>query len=244
MREETLDYKVELPLFEGPLDLLLHLVRKNDVEIEEIPIALILDQYLGYLQQARGLNIDLAGEFLELAAELAWIKSKMLLPESENEKEEGPDPRADLAARLLEYRKYKLAAVFLSQRPMLGRDLFRRPSQTLDDPEREPMIEAEPAALLTAFQELLKRLPSEQSHEVRRERVGVAERIIELVEKMRGESQMLFERLFEDEKTREEMIVTFLAILEMARQKLIRILQENVSGAIVIQPLILQEGEA
>ncbi|MBI2500495.1 MAG: segregation/condensation protein A [Deltaproteobacteria bacterium] len=208
MREETLDYKVELPLFEGPLDLLLHLVRKNDVEIEEIPIALILDQYLGYLQQARGLNIDLAGEFLELAAELAWIKSKMLLPESEDEKEEGPDPRADLAARLLEYRKYKLAA------------------------------------LLTAFQELLKRLPSEQSHEVRRERVGVAERIIELVEKMRGESQMLFERLFEDEKTREEMIVTFLAILEMARQKLIRILQENVSGAIVIQPLILQEGEA
>ena len=239
--ESPTDYRVDLPLFEGPLDLLLHLIRKNDLDIRDIPIATILSQYLEYLNLARDLDIDLAGEFLETAAELTYIKSKLLLPEAEPEGEEGPDPRADLVARLLEYQKFKRAAEFLSQRPLLGRDVFRRRPVAEAASDEEEMIEVDTLALLNAFQEVLKRLPREQSHVIRNERVGVAERVIELIEGLRGKQEIRFEALFEADRTRTEIVVTLLALLEMARQKLVRIVQEGVNGAIAVCPLFSEE---
>ena len=238
--ENTAPYRIALPLFEGPLDLLLHLIKKNDLNIHDIPISTILTQYLDYLQLARELDIDLAGEFLDLAAELTYIKSKKLLPELPQEGEEEVDPRADLVAKLLEYQKYKWAAQNLLERPQLGREIFRREAPTLE-PVEEQTLEVDTLTLLSVFQELLKRMPKEQHYEARNDRVGVAERIIELIELLRGKSQLLFEALFESVKTRSEVVTTFLALLEMARQRLARVVQEGSNGAIVVCPLFSEE---
>lgn len=236
------DYKVSLDVFEGPLDLLLHLIKKDDLNIYDIPISRLLDQYLEYLNLARELDIDIAGEFVEMASELAYIKSKMLLPEPEEDEEEGPDPRAELMRRLLEYRRYKLAAQSLMQRPLLGRDVFTRLEETSEAPAEGLEIEADTASLLTAFQNLLKRLPAEQYHEIRERGLGVAESILQLTERLKGQGQVAFEDLFEDDKTRGGLVLTFLAILEMAKQRLIRIIQEQVFHRIFICPLF-SEGE-
>lgn len=236
------DYKVQLEIFEGPLDLLLHLIKKEDIHIYDIPIARLLGQYLEYVNIVRELNIDLAGEFLEMAAELTYIKSKMLLPESEAEEDEGPDPRADLVARLLEYRRYKMAAEALLKRPLLGRDVFVRPSFETETPGEEALIEVDSLTLLAAFRDLLKRLPEEKFHEVRQPTMGVAERVLELTEKLKGRRQVAFEDLFEEERIRGDVVVTFLAILEMAKQKLLRIVQERVFHKIYVCPLFSEEG--
>jgi len=236
-------YKVSLEVFEGPLDLLLHLIKKEDVDIYDIPIARLLEQYLDYLNLAHELDIDLAGEFLETASELAYIKSKMLLPEAEDEEDEGPDPRADLVARLLEYQRYKMAAQSLMSKPLLGRDVFTRPPLAIESEEGERFIEVDSLALLSAFQDLLKRLPKDQFHEVRQTRLGVSERISELTEKLKGKKQAAFEDLFEGDRSRSDVVVTFLAILEMAKQRLLRILQEQVFHKIYVCPLFSDEGE-
>jgi segregation and condensation protein A len=235
--------KVELEIFEGPLDLLVHLIRKEEINIYDIPVARLLEQYLEYVNIARELNIDLAGEFLEMAAELAYIKSKMLLPESEAEEEEGPDPRADLVARLLEYRRYKMAAEALLKRPLLGRDVFIRPRFETEPSGEEALIEVDSLALLAAFRDLLKRLPEEKFHEVRQPRMGVAERVLELTEKLKGRRQVAFEDLFEEGGSRGDVVVAFLAILEMAKQRLLRIVQERVFHKIYVCPLFSGEGE-
>ncbi|MBI4374799.1 MAG: segregation/condensation protein A [Deltaproteobacteria bacterium] len=237
--------RIRLPVFEGPLDLLLHLIKKEDLDIQEIPISLILTQYLEYLRLAEDLDVDLAGEFLDMAAELAYIKSKMLLPDSETEEDEGNDPRAGLVQKLLEYQKFKRAAMTLLQRPILGKNVFKRaPSETgAEITGEEEVIEADTLSLLTAFQELLKRMPKGKSHEVFRERVGVSERVLELIEKIRGTDRSLFDALFQEDRSRTELVVTFLALLEMARQKLIRIVQDGVGAAIVVCSLI-KEGES
>ncbi len=241
--ERSENYRVALPLFEGPLDLLLHLIRKNDLDLYDIPVSTILAQYLDYLQIAKELDIDLAGEFLEMAAELAWLKSRMLLPEPASEAEEGPDPREDLLNRLLEYQKYKLAAGQLMERPILDRDVFRRPATNQDFSEEEgEMVEIDALTLLSAFQSILRRLPKEQGFEVRRDRVGIAERVIELIELLRGRGQTLFESLFQGDRTRGEVVITLLALLEMARQKLLRIFQEQ--STIVVQSLITDQEES
>ena len=239
--EPSPDYRVQLPLFEGPLDLLLHLIKKNDLDINDIPMAVVLGQYLEYLQLARELNIDLAGEFLEMAAELTYIKSKLLLPEPPVEAEEGPDPRADLVAKLLEYQRYKSAASLLISRPMLGRDVFRRPPATGETPEEESWVAVDTLKLLSVFQDLLKRIPEVRGHEVRGDRLGVTEKILELMERLQGKERLLFEALFAGDRTRGEVVVTFLAMLEMARQRLIRVVQEQVGGPIVVVPLFSQE---
>jgi segregation and condensation protein A len=240
MNGATQSYRVQLPVFEGPLDLLLHLIKKNNVEIHDIPVSLILDQYLRFLELAKELDIDLAGEFLDLAAELAYIKSRMLLPEPEEEEKEDNDPREDLVKRLLEYNKFKLAARSLLDRPLLGRDLFRRNVGAPADSSGE-FLEADLTSLFGAFGEILKRLPREERKELQKDRVGVAERVLELIEKMRGQPSLLFESLFVEEMSRSEIVVTFLALLEMARQKMIRIVQETTQGAVVVCPLLSDE---
>jgi segregation and condensation protein A len=141
--EERFPYTVRLEMFEGPLDLLLHLINKNELDITNIPIALITEQYLEYLRLMKVLNLDIAGEYLLMASTLLYIKSKMLLPtSSEEEEEEGEDPRAELVRRLLEYQKYKKAAVELERRPLLDRDVFiRLMTVDIDEPAEEEKVE-------------------------------------------------------------------------------------------------------
>jgi segregation and condensation protein A len=232
-------YKVNLPAFEGPLDLLLHLIRKNDVQVTDIPIAEILEQYVEYLGLLQELNIDLAGEFILMAAELTHIKSKMLLPDASEDEDEGEDPRADLARRLLEYQRFKEAASTLGRRPLLNREVFVRPHIASEE-EEEENLEADAFKLLLAFQQILKTLKPEQYHEVVVERLSVTERIYELLEKLKANPQSTFEALFEGQFTKSQCIVTFLAILEMARLKLIKVFQASAEAPIRVQ---FAEGE-
>ena len=236
-----MDYRIHLEAFEGPLDLLLHLIKKEDIDIYNIPIARLLDQYIEYINLAKELDIDLAGEFLEMAAELTYIKSRMLLPESSADEDEGPDPRADLVAKLLEYQRYKMAAQALLRRPMLGRDVFIRPTTTETGEAQEMFVEADTLALLSAFQKLLKKMPPDQVHEIQRTQKGVAERVLELTEFLRGRKQIAFEDLFEGGRSRSDIVGTFLAILEMAKQGLVKIIQERVH--IFVASLITENTE-
>jgi len=226
-------YKVSLPIFEGPLDLLLHLIRKNDVSIADIPISLVLDQYLEYLSFMQELNIDLAGEFILMAAELTHIKSKTLLPDTTaEEEEEGVDPRAELAKRLLEYQRFKDAAQLLSKRVQLGREVFVRLQATEEIEQDDEVLPTDSFKLITAFNEILKKLKPERYHEVAVERLSVTQRIYELMERFGAESSLTFDSLFEGPVSRSQCIVTFLAVLEMMRLKLIRIWQTEEGGTI------------
>lgn len=241
--QDSQDYRVHLDLFEGPLDLLLHLIKKEEVDIYDIPIARLLGGYLEYVELARELNIDLAGDFLEMAAELTYIKSKMLLPEPPEEIDAGPDPRAELVARLLEYQRYKVAAERLMERPLLSRDVFVRASQSDEGGTEEELLEIDSITLLSAFQDILKRVPAGQIHEIRQPLQGVAERVIELTDRLKGVGEIAFEGLFEGVGTRTEIVVTFLALLEMAKQGLVRIFQ--IGEKIFVCPLFsaTKEGE-
>lgn len=231
-------YKVDLEVFEGPLDLLLHLIRKNDVDILDIPVAFILEQYMSHLELMEELNIDLAGDFLLLASELLHIKSKMLLPDIEDAEAEDElsDPRSDLVRRLLEYQRYKEAAQELIQRPMLGRDVFTQ-AVVIDEVEaEEEPVEADLFHLISSFYELLKKAPKKTVHEVQVERVSVTERIYELMDFLREKPMVEFTRLFEGATTRDRLIVTFLAILEMARLKMLQVTQSEACGEIYLVP--------
>jgi segregation and condensation protein A len=231
--------KIDLEIFEGPLDLLLHLIRKHDVDILNINITLILEQYMEYLNLLEELNIDLAGDFLLMASELAHIKSKMLLPDhgGEDEEEEGEDPRSELVRRLLEYQRYKEAAQDLIHRPMLGRDVFIQGASQEELEEEEPAIEVDVFQLISCFNDLLKKAPPKTVHEVQVERVSVTERIYELMDALRGKKTVEFKSLFEGQFTRERLIVTFLAVLEMTRLKVLQVQQSDTYGEIYLIPI-------
>jgi segregation and condensation protein A len=225
-------YAVKLSIFEGPLDLLLHLIRLNEVDITDIPIALIAEQYIEYLDLMRELNLDVAGEYLLMAATLAWIKSRMLLPPEEGEEEdEGADPRAELIARLLEYQRFKEAAEQLRERQILGRDVFevRGPSpETTPEAERE--IEVGLIELLEAFRKILRAAQSaEQPHEVATEMITVRERMVAVMDALRAREVVEFEQIFQLEEevppSRTLIVVTFLAILELVRLSALRVYQ-------------------
>jgi segregation and condensation protein A len=225
-------YAVKLSIFEGPLDLLLHLIRLNEVNITDIPIARIARQYVEYLDLMRELNLDVAGEYLLMAATLAWIKSRMLLPPAEgDEEEEGADPRAELVARLLEYQRFKEAAEELRERHILGRDVFeaRGPAPHGRPPE-EREVEVGLIQLLEAFRKVLRIAESgDQRHEVATEIITVRERMIVVMDSLRAGSAIEFEQIFEAEGTgfpsRTAIVVTFLAVLELVRLSILRVYQ-------------------
>ena len=227
-KEEVFPYTVRLEMFEGPLDLLLHLINKNELDITNIPIALITEQYLEYIKLMKILNLDVVGEYLLMASTLLHIKSKMLLPiSSGEEEEEGEDPRAELVRRLLEYQKYKEAAVELERRPMLDRDVFMRsaPVDTEEPPEEE-RVEVSLFELLEAFRQLLGRAKPEAFHEVILERVTVEEKLQEILSLLQKEKRsMAFHLLFPEQASRRVIVVTFLAILELVKMKRVRIFQ-------------------
>lgn len=221
------NYKVKLPIFEGPLDLLLHLIKKNDIDPSNIPISELLGQYMEYVGLLQELNIDMAGEFILMAAELAHMKSKTLLPNAKPEEEEGEDPRAELARRLLEYQRYKDAALALNQRALLGRDVFLRIPLPEETEAQEGPLEGDSFKLLTAFNDVLKRLKPEKAHEVLVERLSVTERIYQILDQLKLVKSMQFEILFEGLTTKAQCVVTFLAVLELARLKLVSTYQSE-----------------
>jgi len=233
---------VTLEVFEGPLDLLLHLVRDQKLDIHDIPIAKITEQYLAYLDVMKALNLDLAGEFLVMASTLLYIKSRSLLPRHEDEAMEEEDPeilRQELSRRLVEYERFKEAAARLGERPVLGRDVFVRDFLPEEIPEGEIVItELSMADLITAFKEVLARMPSETSHEVFVERITIADAISFLLDRLKEEGALRFETLVEQCKTRNEIISFFLGILELVRLKTVRLYQANPLGLISIVPAV------
>ncbi len=221
-------YTVRLEMFEGPLDLLLHLIHKNELDITNIPVALITDQYLEYLKLMKVLNLDIAGEYLLMASTLLYIKSKMLLPSSsEEEEEEGEDPRAELIRRLLEYQKYKEAAAGLEKRPMLDRDVFIRSNpMESEDVGKEERVEVGLFELVEAFRKILERVKTEEFHEVILDRLSVEEKVQEILSLLQKEKRsMAFHLLFSEQASRRVIIITLLAILELVKMKLVRIFQ-------------------
>jgi segregation and condensation protein A len=234
--------RVQLEIFEGPLDLLLHLIKKNEVSVTDIPIAAITEQYLATLELMQSLSLDVAGEFLVMAATLIHIKSRMLLPagedEAQNDDEEGGDPRDELVRRLLEYQRYKEAAAELEQRDILTRDVFIRSGAPVEETPVPTFREASVFELLTALRRVLERLPQDNAHEVTLEKITVREKMTLLLDTLRPRGEVLFEELFTDVRTRMEVVVTFLAMLELVKVRAIRIVQEELGGPIVIQAAV------
>jgi segregation and condensation protein A len=238
--EGRLDYTFRLDGFEGPLDLLLHLIQKNELDIFNIPIALITEQYLEYLSLMKVLNLDIAGEYLLMASTLLHIKSRMLLPKSSEGEEEGEeDPRAELLRRLLEYQKYKQAALELDKRPLLDRDVFiRLMSMEPEEGPEEERIEVNLLELLGAFRKVLERAKPEGIHEVILEPISVEDKIEEILILLERENRsMAFHRLFPEQASRRVVIVTLLAILELVKMKRIRIFQLTPFETIRVSPM-------
>ncbi len=232
-------YPVRLTNFEGPLDLLIHLIRKNEVDIYDIPIALISQQYLEYLDLMREINLDVAGEFLVMAATLIHIKSRMLVPRVEaglesDEAEE--DPREALVQRLLEHQRFKAAAEMLHECETVRSAQWTRPDQRVEAIAGAPFereLEVDLFSLLQAFQAVLTRARNRQtSIPLPAEVVSVETRMQEMLSRLGDGGACGFEELFEDVRSRQEIIVTFLATLELIRTRLIRVLQARVCGPI------------
>jgi segregation and condensation protein A len=244
------DYRIKLEIFEGPIDLLLYLIRKNHFDIFDIPIALITEQYLEYLNMMKTLNLDVAGEFLTMAASLAEIKSKMLLPVDEEKSEEEQDPRSELVKRLLEYQRYKAAADELARRSQLGIHTFTKQQLPEELSKSEEVIEVSIFELIDAFKKVLEKYPSEIVKEIVRERITVAQKINELTERLKNVEVIQFNELFKEKVELSEIIATFLALLELIRLKLLKVIQPQHFGTIWIYPteklkegFELQEGE-
>jgi segregation and condensation protein A len=240
--------RIELPVFEGPLDLLLHLIRRNELDIHDIPIAPITRQYMEYLDLMREMNLELAGDFMVMAATLIHIKAKMLVPleptEAEGD-EEAEDPRDALVQRLLEFQRYKEAAGVLHQKGQIRAATWTRPDGVLPvfDDAGEEMLEAGLFDLIAAFKELLDRRKALLALDVEGQGKSLEQRIEELMAEIRqGESRELAD-LFSAEETKAGMILTFLALLELIRVNRIRVYQRALFGPIRVFRPVGPEGE-
>ncbi len=239
-----MNYEIKLDIFEGPLDLLLYLIRKNEIDIYNIPIALITEQYLSYLDMMRSLNLDLAGEYLVLASTLVHIKSKLLLPpvEGEDEEEEGEDPRSELVRQLLEYQAFKEAALHLDERPLLERDVFKRGAPAAEPvssgQEEEAMNEVDVFELVAAFRRIVAGLDRKEDLEIDVEKMSLTDRINEIMERLSEEGQITFADLLGDRMERRRIIYTFLAILELMKLRMIRAYQSGPFGTIRLFPAV------
>jgi segregation and condensation protein A len=235
-----------LEIFEGPLDLLLHLIKKNEVSITDIPIATITEQYLATLELMQNLSLDVAGEFLVMAATLIHIKSRMLLPAGDNEadEDEGVDPHEELVRRLLEYQRYKEAAAELEQRDVLTRDVFVRSAPPTEEAGPRGFREVSVFDLLGALKRVIDRLPKDTVHEVALDKITVREKMTLLLETLRVHGSVLFESLFAEVKSRVEVVATFLAMLELVKVRAIRVFQEEMAGPIMIEAAARMEEAA
>ncbi len=243
------NYRVRLDIFEGPLDLLLHLVKKHELDIFDIPIAFIAEEYLKYIDLMRSLNLDVATEFLLMAATLAHIKSKSMLPVEEQEEsgdEDLLDSKEKLSRKLLEYKRFREAAIQLADRPLLGNDVWDRPAGPAEtDGGPRPLAEVGVFKLLEAFAQVLKKAKVDPSHDVEIDRVSVTARVNELLDLLRSGDQLRFTDCIKnvlagsrpgDRVARSELVVTLLAVLEMARLKLIKVYQSSDDHEIYLTP--------
>lgn len=233
-----MSYRIKLDIFEGPLDLLLYLIKRNDINIYDIPIAKITDQYLQYMELMRLLDLDIASEFLVVAATLIEIKSKMLLPKPVLEEVQSElDPRADLVNRLLEYQKFKNVAEDLRKRELIYKDIFTRPDETIALPREESEIyfEASLFDLITAFTKALKEVPKEIFYEVVKDEFTVEQKIHDILRLLLNTSAVNLDELFSNSKSKLETVATFLAILELIRLHEILVQQKGIFGQIVVR---------
>jgi segregation and condensation protein A len=227
-------YQVRLEnVFEGPMDLLVHLIRKNEVDIYDIPIAAITAQFLEYLEWMQAMSIDVAGDFIVMAATLTHIKSRMLLPIHEGE-EDGEDPRLEITRPLLEYLQMKAAAEELATRNLLGEYTFVRPSgrHSQELPPEEQVVQVGLFELIDAFKRILDNVSAEHRVELQADRISVKDRINQLVDLFEARGTLTFAELFDPQASRADVIVTFLAVLEMVKLHLLRISQHLDSGVI------------
>jgi len=231
-------YQVQLEdVFEGPMDLLVHLIKKNELDIYDIPIALITEQYLQYLEWMQVLNVEFAGDFLLMASTLTQIKSRMLLPvHADDEEDEEEDPRMELTRPLLEYLQMKSVADQLIERNLLGEKTFvRNPSRddfmTGSDDE---FIKIGLFELIDAFQKMLERIPEDHRVDMSTDEISVKDKISQIVDILEQKGSITFSELFSANPDRREIIITFLAILEMVKLTLIRIVQNLSTGIIRI----------
>ncbi len=233
------DIKIKLQSFEGPLDLLVHLIKKHQINVYDIPIALVTKQYLEYLGLMQELNLDVASEFLVMAATLIHIKSRMLLPRPDPTQADEPeeDPRDALVRRLLEHQKFKAAAELLHDRETLRSAQWTRPDSRVEElagDDYEPELEVDLFSLLSAFRSVLERAKLRPPLPLPPEQISIEARIEQMLERLSETEACGFEDLFEGAASRTEMIVTFLALLEMIRLKLIRVFQAGQAGPIRI----------
>jgi len=218
-----------------PLDLLLHLIRLNEVEITDIPIAQIAEQYLDYLGLMRDLNLDVAGEYLVMAATLAWIKSRMLLPRPITEEEEGVDPRAELIRRLQEYERYKQAAEDLDGLNHMTRDNFQCHAELVERhvEKRDPDVDLR--EILLALKDVIHRADMFTSHRVSKETLSVREKMSHVLQRVNSETYTCFTDLFDFEEGRLGVVVTFLAILELLKSSLLEMVQADAFAPIHVK---------
>jgi segregation and condensation protein A len=244
LADETTNYAIKLDIFEGPLDLLLYLIKKNEIDIYNIPVALVTEQYLQYLKIIKSLNLDLAGEYLVMASTLIHIKSKMLLPVPDEPDEEAEeDPRAELVKQLLEYRSFKEAAVALELRPHLERDVFTRSAPINEDVEKDgaeedEMIEVSIFELIEAFHNLVSRIDKKELLEIDLEKMSITDIINDVMERLTNEKNLTFEELLGERVDRRRIIYTFLAILELIKMKMVKAYQTSAFGVIRIFPAV------
>lgn len=225
-------YSIKIPVFEGPLDLLLHLIRENKIDIYDIPIAVITRQYLEYIQIMKELNLDIAGEFLVMAATLIHIKSRVLLPPDEEvSPEELEDPRRELVQRLLEYQAFKEAAASLREKENEWIRIFQREPSPEEDDEGIYLSDVNLFDLLDAFKKILETAPPEICT-ITKETLTVKDKMHLIIDTLEGQEAVRFEDLFKDGITRSQLIVTFIALLELIRLGLIRVYQEREFGNI------------
>jgi segregation and condensation protein A len=233
-----MSYQIKLEIFEGPMDLLLHLIKKHELDIYSIPIALITQQYLEYLELMKSLDMEIAGEFLVMASTLAHIKSKMLLPPPENpeEGEDGVDPRAELIRRLLEYKSFKEAAGSLEDQEETWSRVYTRPAEAAPDThaDDEPLLfDFHLFDLLAALKDVMNRVPDAR-FEITAEAVSITEKISQILARLEIADSLLFSDLFEGSTSRAQVIGTFLAILELIKTRVVKVVQVEQFGAIRI----------
>ena len=233
-----MSYQIKLEIFEGPMDLLLHLIKKHELDIYSIPIALITQQYLEYIEIMKSLDMEIAGEFLVMASTLTHIKSKMLLPPPENAEgeEDGVDPRAELIRRLLEYKSFKEAAASLENKEETWSQVFTRQAETAPElpAEEEPLLfDFHLFDLLSALKEVMARVP-EAGFEITAEAVSITEKISQILARLEAVDSLLFADLFEGSTSRAQVIGTFLALLELIKTRIVKAVQIEQFGAIRI----------
>ncbi|WP_197077017.1 MULTISPECIES: ScpA family protein [Pseudomonas] len=227
--------EVFLEAFEGPLDLLLYLIRKQNIDVLDIPVAEITRQYMGYVELMHSVRLELAAEYLVMAAMLAEIKSRMLLPRSSEAQEEEDDPRAELIRRLLEYERFKAAAEGIDTLPRVGRDLTVPRVEAPEARARKLLPEVSLQELLVSMAEVLRRADMFESHQVSREALSTRERMSEVLERLKGGEFVPFVELFTAEEGRLGVVVTFMAILELVKESLVELVQNEAFAAVHVR---------